>query len=387
LRIAHVSDCYLPRLGGIEMQVHDLALRQSRWHDVSIFTSTAAPDGHGCGGVDVERVCGRARRPETIRYRSSPGGAAAVTAGGFDLVHVHASSFSPLSFLAARKASLSGVPVVATVHSLWAKATPLFGAADLLAGWGDWPVVWSAVSTAAAAPLRRVLGRRAEVAVLANGVDPEEWRVVREPPDGSGLRIAVVSRLAPRKRPFQLVQALGSARRRLPPDVGLHVEIVGEGPERPRVERYLRRHGMDGWVRLRGRVRRDEIRAVYARSDLFVAPAHLESFGIAALEARCAGLPILALAGTGVGDFVEHGREGWLVGSDRALVETIVSLATSPSLLERVAAHNRTTPPAVSWPAVLDNCESLYRAAASLHDRPWSSPPQRCSAGVPRVAS
>lgn len=391
MRIAHVTDCYLPRLGGIELQVHDLAQRQSAHHEVSILTSTAGalpgPETAASGGgVQVVRVCGTEGRTESIRYRASRAGPALVAQDSFDLVHVHASSFSPLAFLTARRASMLGIPTVATVHSLWAKASPLFDAADTLAGWGRWPVIWSAVSSAAAEPMQRILGKRAGVAILPNGVDPAAWTVIPEPARPGELRVAVVSRLAPRKRPYQLVQIVRRARARIPKEIRLSVEIVGEGPERSRIERYLRRHDMNDWVRLHGRIERSEIRDLYARTDLFVAPAHLESFGIAALEARCAGLPILALSRTGVRDFVAHGSEGWLVDSDRAMLETIVSLATSPALLRRVARHNRGVEPAVRWRSVLDQCEVLYRSAARLHGRAWTSPAQT-DRSLPRVPS
>lgn len=378
MRIAHITDCYLPRLGGIEMQVHDLASRQAERHEVTIITTTGGMVDRVTGNtsrvsraaVEVVRAAG-AGTAEKIHYRSAANGPRLVLSEPYDVVHVHASSFSPLSFLAARTASSSGIPTVATVHSLWAKATPLFSAADRLAGWGDWPVAWSAVSNAAAASMRSILGRRDSVSILPNGVDPSEWRIEPAAVPKGGLRIAVVCRLAPRKRPYQLVHILQRVRRELPGHIGLHVDIMGEGPERARIERYLRRHQMTGWVHLRGRVTRAEIRATYARSNLFVAPAHLESFGIAALEARCAGLPILAMAGTGVQDFVTHGREGWLVGSDRAVLETIVSLATSPALLERVAAHNRRVEPPINWSRVLSGSEALYRQAARIQGRPW----------------
>ncbi len=45
MRIAHVSDCFMPRMGGIERQVHDLALRQqAAGHDVEIITSVSGGD-------------------------------------------------------------------------------------------------------------------------------------------------------------------------------------------------------------------------------------------------------------------------------------------------------------------------------------------------------
>lgn len=378
MRVLHVSDCYLPRLGGIELQVHDLACRQAAaGHDVSILTTTAGGSpSDGAGHLQIIRPAERDHAPEKIVYRATPRGMTAFNAvlDSYDAVHVHASSFSPLSFLAAHHASKRGVPTVATVHSLWAKATPLFATAHRLTGWGDWRVTWSAVSNAAAVSLRSIVGDRAPVTILPNGIDPEEWRIAPAAAESGRLRIAAVSRLARRKRLVQFVEILHAAHDQLAPGLALDVEILGEGPQRAHIERYLRRHHMEDWVHLVGRRSRSEIRATFARSDLFVAPARLESFGIAALEARCAGLPVVALAGTGVQDFVAHGREGWLVRSDAAMVDTIVSVARSPEVLAGVSAHNRSVPASISWAHVLDGCEDLYGRAAVIHGRQWRRP-------------
>ena len=94
-------------------------------------------------------------------------------------------------------------------------------------------------------------------------------------------------------------------------------------------------------VELVGRRTRDEIRTAFARADVFVAPANLESFGIAALEARCAGLPVVAMARTGIREFVANGREGLLAQSDRDMVEQLLRLIRDPELRQRIATHNR----------------------------------------------
>src|ERR1700726_4568638 len=71
MRIAHVSDCYLPRLGGIELQVHDLAERQAAaGHEVTVITTTAGPDpGLRAGGSIVVRVGGTGPDTDAICYR------------------------------------------------------------------------------------------------------------------------------------------------------------------------------------------------------------------------------------------------------------------------------------------------------------------------------
>lgn len=383
MRIVHVTDCYLPRLGGIELQVHDLAQRQAAMgHDVTVLTTTAGDRGAGDGPVEVIRVTRRRADAESIGYRASFNAAAGLVGDldCFDLVHAHASCFSPLSFLATIQASERGVPTATTLHSLWARSSVYFAAAHHLVRWGRHPVAWSAVSNVAAGPLREIVAGSASatspppVTVLPNGVDADRWKVVHERGPVSTLRIVAVARLARRKRIRQLLEIVKVVHDGLPAGLGLDVNILGDGPERGEIERYLRRHRMEPWVHLLGRRERDEIREVFARSDLFVAPATLESFGIAALEARCAGLPVLALAGTGVEDFVAHGREGWLVDSDAAMVQMISSLARSRDVLDHVARHNRSAPPSISWERVLDACEGLYQRASRLQGQHWRTP-------------
>ena len=82
----------------------------------------------------------------------------------------------------------------------------------------------------------------------------------------------------------------------------------------------------------------------FAHSDVFVAPANLESFGIAALEARCAGLPVVAKAHTGISEFVNHDKEGLLATSDADMVHQLNRIVRDAELRRIIAAHNRSTP-------------------------------------------
>ncbi|HET7406734.1 MAG TPA: glycosyltransferase family 4 protein [Mycobacteriales bacterium] len=367
MRIAHVTDCYLPRRGGIELQVQGLAKRQqAAGHDVTIVTSVAAPPGYDEGGeLPVERPAAIGH-DEAIRYGFAWRGRTAVLAGDYDVVHVHASTFSPLAFFTAQATARAGVPTAMTIHSLWRRYTPLYAAAERLTAWGDWPVAFSAVSQAAADPLRRILRGRAEVTVLPNGVDPARWRLRPVSRTADEVRVVAVMRLAPRKRPRQLLEILRDVRRRVPARVRLYAEVIGEGPERRVLERAMRRHGMTDWVALPGWRSAEEIGDSFARADVFIAPATLESFGIAALEARAAGLPVVARRDTGIADFVRHRRDGLLGGSDRELADAVVELAVDRVLRERIAQHNRTVMPPVTWRDALLGASALYQQAAAL---------------------
>ena len=266
---------------------------------------------------------------------------------------------------AAAAATRRGIPTVLTVHSLWSGTTPIFRLADGLLKWTRWPLTWSAVSSVAAALPELLLGPDAPVAILPNGVDPAQWSVPPRAIDPGQIVIASVGRLARRKRPQQLLEMLREARRRIPDDVSIQVVIVGDGPLRPSLDRYLRRHDMTDWVQLIGAADPPRIRAVLSSADVYVAPAALESFGIAALEARCAGLPVIARTGTGIADFIGHDTEGLLAADDQEMIRHIVQLATDPATLRRIRQHNASVAPPFDWGQVLELSLGLYEQAMS----------------------
>ena len=150
--------------------------------------------------------------------------------------------------------------------------------------------------------------------MLPNGVEPADWTVVPVVRDPARGLVVSVMRLESRKRPLALMRAVRRAPAELPAGVRLRVVLVGEGPMRGGCERAVRRYGLGDCVELAGRMDRAGIRELYRRGDVYVAPATMESFGIAALEARCAGLPVVARRRTGIADFIDDGVEGRLVG-------------------------------------------------------------------------
>ena len=130
----------------------------------------------------------------------------------------------------------------------------------------------------------------------------------------------------------------------------------------------IARHGLGSWVDLPGpggpgRAAGD----LPPSADVYVAPARLESFGIAAIEARAAGLPVVARADSGVREFVQDGVEGLLAGSDEAMVDALVRLV----MRSRSAATDlpTTTGPCrrvQDWPSSLGRADEEYARAARI---------------------
>ena len=382
MRIVHISDCYAPRLGGIETQVRALAVRQAAaGHDVHVITATPGEDVRDgteiLDGVVVHRTTARMpaelpvhpRVNSVVRQLLEPGG----EAGDAGAVHVHGGVVSPFAYPAARVARQLGLPTVATIHGVWGGVfSPMVRFADLVTRWSDWGVLLTAVSDAAADPIRAIVGPGVCVGLIPNGIDVDAWRIGHVAGAPDEVRLVAVMRLAPRKRSMPLVTMAEEAAALLPQHRRLRLTIVGDGPVSDVVRRYVRRHGLEHGryvVDLTGRLAPDEVKATLAASDAFVAPAHKESFGIAALEARTAGLPVLAYARTGIRPFVRHEIEGLLARDDRMMVANLARIGSDDALRERIARHNRDTEPAQSWPHVLELTMAAYADAARLAAR------------------
>ena len=213
MRIAHVTDFYLPRLGGIELHVSDLSDRQrAAGHDVEVLTSSPGPADRS-----VHRLTDGFRRPHVLHPGGVRAGIRAVREGDYDVVHAHVGVGSPLGFFVARAAARAGIPCVLTVHSLWVGVRPLMTVLDLFGRWGRLPIVWTAVSEAAARPVRAILPRDREVHVIPNGIDQRRWHGPAAPAAHGQLVVAAVMRLSLRKRPFALLRMVRQAQERLGP--------------------------------------------------------------------------------------------------------------------------------------------------------------------------
>jgi len=376
LRVVLVTDSYLPRLGGIELHVRDLATRlAAQGHHVRVVTATGGPRSGVADPFVVHRLQpAGAREPvdPSVWTGADRAGLERAVAGA-DVVHVHSSVLSPLAWAAARAAHRAGVPAVVTVHSM----VPLGSALPLAAALHPRRVGalrWTAVSEAVAAPLRRLTGR--PVGVLHNGVDPEPWRGTAPWRDGPRLAgehpftLVSAGRFTARKRVLPLVRVLHAVRARVPADVPLRAVLVGDGPQRGAVAAAVARLGLADWVQLPGRTTREGLGRLFAGADAYVAPAVWESFGLAALEARCAGLPVAGMAGSGLAEFVADGVEGRLAADDRDLARVLARWAVHPHEVARTARHNATTLPGVTWDRVLPATLAEYRAAGA---RPGAS--------------
>jgi glycosyltransferase involved in cell wall biosynthesis len=351
MRILHLTDHYPPVIGGIETHVAGLAHRQAlRGDSVTVLTSTPRT-AEGETSTDAGPV-------EVLRVRSWME-ALRVDAEAFDLVHAHVSVVAPFTAPLVGVIARRGVPTVVTVHSLWGGMGPLPTLGAALTGMRSAPLTWTAVSRVAAYEVGRRLPADTAVQVIPNAVEAPPRPT--SPADDGEVRLVSTMRVARRKRPLELLRIVDRVREAAGRPVRL--TVVGDGPLRGGFERLARRLDLSDSVRVTGRLTPAQVLEHLARSDVYVAPAVLESFGLAALEARGVGLPVVGRLGTGLADFIEHGVDGLLCASDAHLADGLVELVEDVALRRRMSEHNRTVAHGFTWTRSLDRHEEIYSLA------------------------
>ena len=122
LTVMHVSDCYLPRLGGIEVQVAELAgIQAAAGHPVHVVTATPAhaPDTENGDAPLLHRVVAPLPFELPVHPRAARALAHVLDGVAPDVVHVHVGAVSPFAWTAVAQAVRAGLPTVVSVHSMW----------------------------------------------------------------------------------------------------------------------------------------------------------------------------------------------------------------------------------------------------------------------------
>jgi phosphatidylinositol alpha-1,6-mannosyltransferase len=164
----------------------------------------------------------------------------------------------------------------------------------------------------------RNAGYKGHVEVLNPGVDLAQFHPgadtteVRNKYGLNGRRaILTVTRLVPKKNVDSVLHALPKVIESFP---DLLYIVVGEGPDRERLEKICDELKLRPYVRFLGRIENSLLPAFYCASNLFIMPTKgTETFGITFIEANACGLPVIAGNTGGVADAVVDGETGLFV--------------------------------------------------------------------------
>jgi len=142
--------------------------------------------------------------------------------------------------------------------------------------------------------------------------------------------------------------------------------LVGDGPDRPELERRAHELGLMRDTLFLGY--QEDVAPLYAAFDALILPSGNEGTPVSVIEALAAGTPVVATRVGGVPDVVRDGEDGYLVDAGAAdeLAERLERLARDPELRERLGAAGRDRVlPRYAVDRLVDDVDRLYRSLLS----------------------
>jgi phosphatidylinositol alpha-1,6-mannosyltransferase len=224
--------------------------------------------------------------------------------------------------------------------------------------------------------------RKTPVSVIGLGADPDFFRPGL---DADFLRVKygcrektvllTVAELKRRKgvdKTLLAIKALGEKGKNL-----LYL-VVGDGPERPRLERIARENGLENRVIFTGAVPDKDLRFYYALCDIFVLPnreeknGDVEGFCIVFIEAGACEKPVIGGKSGGATDSVAHGKTGILVDpfNEQAIAEKIAWLVENRDKALEMGKNGRQRILSIfTWPLMTSKTEMVYTEIFSRKKR------------------
>lgn len=374
-----------PSLGGSGVIASDLALGLARrGHRVHVFATSRPGRLHACPEVTFHAV----DVPAYPLFPHGPYELALATrivdvarASPLDVLHVHYAVPHASSAMMARQVLGSSAPALVT--SLHGTDVTLIGAAESVRSVTSFAI---AASDAITVPSRFLCAKAREklalpddvqIDIAPNFIDTEHFAppATRDRARFAGLFdhledgpvLLHVSNFRAVKRTSDLLEVLALVRRHIP----ARLLLVGEGPERAVAEQRAEDLGLLGSTCFLGR--RLDFVEYLRHADAFLLTSECESFGVAALEALGAGVPVFAYRVGGLPELVTENVGRLVEPFDvEALADAVVQVLSRPA--EQAALGQAARELAVSLyrtdPA-LDRYEDIYRRIiARRQDRP-----------------
>lgn len=364
--IAHVIHSF--GIGGQEVMAVELASRQvARGHNV--LAISLAPDGPGPLAAAFERGGVRTlhirKRGPTIDVSMPFRLALAFRRRSVKVVHLH--NEQPLIY-GAPAGKLAGCGVIATRHGLVMASPRQLWLRRQAGRWVDADVSVSA--EVASSTRKHRLVEEQKISVIENGIDLDRYQPRAELRaevrtelglPANSLVVGCVCRLVELKNVGLLIRAML-------PHLGptAHLLIVGDGPERPKLEALAGQQAQGKFVRFLGQ--RSDVSRLLNGLDLFALSSTTEGHPISVIEAMATGLPVLSTNVGGIPEMLEDGKTGFLASVEEMayvgrLAEALAHRPSWPGIgaAARAAAHAR-----FSSEAMTDRYLSLYRTCSRV---------------------
>ena len=329
-----ITNDFPPRIGGIESFVDDVCTLLDA--DVAVYASGPP----GAAESDHERGYPVVRAGSLLLPTPRTATRAVDLLGRFGASRVVFGAAAPLGLLAPalRRAGAQRIVGLTHGHEAWWSAVP--GARRLLRRIGNGCDHLTTISAYTERRIARALSAssRERMLRLPPPVDVGQFRPTAL--DHGRRRCVAVGRFVEQKGFSDLLQAwrliLDWCRAGDPP---LELILIGDGPQRARLETVIDRLRLRDTVTLTGAIPRAAVISELQQATVFALPVrtrlaglHPEGLGLAALEAAACGLPVIIGESGGTAETVRNGETGYLLasGDHQAWARRIAELLDDP---------------------------------------------------------
>lgn len=221
-----------------------------------------------------------------------------------DVVHAHFYSIAAIATVIKKK---YGIPLVVTEHSSKInKPASEISALDKKVAAKAYNRCNSLICVSKALADNILQNFNHDSSVIPDMVDNQIYSYGGKNKNLSPFVYVSVGNLVPIKAFDVLIEAFAKA------DDDAQLYIIGDGSEKTKIENQITKLGLEGKVKLLGRLNRLEINEIYQHGHVFVLPSQSETFGVSYVEAMYAGLPVIATRCGGPESFVDDSN-GMLV--------------------------------------------------------------------------
>ena len=154
--------------------------------------------------------------------------------------------------------------------------------------------------------IRKNLGKRKPVKLLLNAIQTE--RFFAEPELARQPYIVNIGSLVPKKNQQFALKVMRTIKAK---GIELHLDILGDGPDRKMLEHQIQEMALEDTITLHGNV--DHPEEFLKKASFYLHTATYEPFGLVLLEAMAAGAPVISLDGGGNKDVIHHKQNGFLL--------------------------------------------------------------------------
>lgn len=365
MKILHVYNHFYPCVGGIERYVEDLCLeliKVGHRSDVCCL-NTCSGSKEKLRPYEIHKGIGIHRIPyKDLRYYKVAPHILKV-ARKYDLIHIHGLGFF-LDLLASTK-RLHKKPLILSTHGGIFHTKKIMPAKK---------IYFNLLARRTLSAIEQVIAvsRNDEklfsqisrnVVFLPDGIAFKTYSGIKRKPIKGAM--VFIGRLSPNKRTDRLIEMIYELKKR-----GKKYRLYVAGPsiekEREKLEKMARKGNVSENVKFLGEITEKEKLDLLSKAEFFVSASEYEGFGISVLEAMAAGVPVIVNDIAAFRNFVEDGKNGFIVDFAKAKNICGVLDGIKRYNLREISEKAQKEAKKYDWKALANRIEDIYEKATQM---------------------